>query len=80
MVGTHDDLDVFVEPLFDSGRQVISMDLPAHGQSGGNLASLPDLANSILHAVLDIARDGLGHRRTLSDPGIAYEAVRFLKD
>jgi pimeloyl-ACP methyl ester carboxylesterase len=47
--GAHDDLNAFVAPLLAAGRQVISMDLPAHGHSAGEIASLPDLAVGILH-------------------------------
>lgn len=47
--GTHLDLRAFVAPLVEAGHEVISLDLPAHGQSEGKLASIPDLARALLH-------------------------------
>lgn len=47
--GTHNDLDSFVAPLLAAGRRLISIDLPAHGQSDGKLASLPDMAKGVVH-------------------------------
>ncbi len=49
--GSHTDLDAFVEPLVAAGRRVVGMDLPAHGCSDGEAASIPDLADGIFHVV-----------------------------
>lgn len=46
--GTHADLRAFVAPLVAAGREVISVDLPAHGQSQGDVVSIPDLARALL--------------------------------
>jgi pimeloyl-ACP methyl ester carboxylesterase len=40
----HVDMDAFVAPLLARGRRVVTFDLPAHGESSGERASLPDLA------------------------------------
>ncbi|HEY0844961.1 MAG TPA: alpha/beta fold hydrolase [Noviherbaspirillum sp.] len=52
--GTHVDLAGFVDPLVAAGRRVISIDLPAHGQSEGKMASIPDLARAILWVAEEI--------------------------
>lgn len=46
--GTHFDLDAFVDPLVEAGRQVISIDLPAHGKSEGKVTSVPEIAKVLL--------------------------------
>lgn len=46
--GTHIDLNAFVDPLVDAGRQVISIDLPAHGKSEGKVTSAPWIAETLL--------------------------------
>ena len=43
----HADLAAFVTPLVGAGYQVVSIDLPAHGQSEGELASVPDMARAL---------------------------------
>jgi pimeloyl-ACP methyl ester carboxylesterase len=40
----HADMDAFVAPLVAAGRRVTAFDLPAHGESAGDRASLLDLA------------------------------------
>jgi pimeloyl-ACP methyl ester carboxylesterase len=45
--GTHADLDAFVEPLLARGARVVTLDLPAHGESFGTQASLPDFATAL---------------------------------
>lgn len=52
--GSHADLDAFVEPLAAAGRRVVGMDLPAHGDSDGEIASIPDLADGIFQIVRTI--------------------------
>jgi pimeloyl-ACP methyl ester carboxylesterase len=47
--GAHADLNAFIEPLVAAGHEVIGIDLPAHGQSEGQIASTPDLARALLH-------------------------------
>jgi pimeloyl-ACP methyl ester carboxylesterase len=46
--GKHTDMDAFIAPLVAAGCKVVSMDLLAHGESEGEIASIPDLAESIL--------------------------------
>lgn len=46
--GNHTDLRAFVAPLVEAGHEVIALDLPAHGQSDGKIASIPDLARALL--------------------------------
>jgi pimeloyl-ACP methyl ester carboxylesterase len=43
----HVDMDAFVGPLLARGRRVVTFDLPAHGESSGERASLPDLASAL---------------------------------
>jgi len=43
----HADMAAFVTPLVGAGYKVVSIDLPAHGQSEGKLASVPDMAQAI---------------------------------
>ncbi|MBD5634417.1 MAG: alpha/beta fold hydrolase [Candidatus Eremiobacteraeota bacterium] len=50
----HLDMDAFVAPLVARGRRVVTFDLPAHGESSGEIATLPDLATA-LHGVADFA-------------------------
>jgi pimeloyl-ACP methyl ester carboxylesterase len=45
--GSHADLDFFVQPLLACGARVVALDLPAHGESDGTRASLPDFAAAI---------------------------------
>jgi pimeloyl-ACP methyl ester carboxylesterase len=44
---THADLDAFVAPLLARGLRVAALDLPAHGASGGETATLADCAGAI---------------------------------
>lgn len=37
--GSHAQMDAFVAPLLERGARVVSVDLPAHGESGGATAS-----------------------------------------
>jgi pimeloyl-ACP methyl ester carboxylesterase len=46
--GTHTDLDAFVEPLLARGARVVTLDLPAHGESAGTQAGIPDFAAAIV--------------------------------
>jgi pimeloyl-ACP methyl ester carboxylesterase len=43
----HVDMDAFVAPLLARGRSVVTFDLPAHGESSGERAALPDLAGAL---------------------------------
>lgn len=43
-------LAAFVAPLCDAGYGVVAVEAPAHGESGGRRASLPDFARAILAA------------------------------
>lgn len=45
--GRHADMAAFVAPLVAEGLQVVSIDLPAHGQSDGDTASMDDMAAAI---------------------------------
>jgi pimeloyl-ACP methyl ester carboxylesterase len=45
--GTHADLDAFVDPLLSRGARVVTLDLPAHGESSGTRATLPDFATAL---------------------------------
>jgi pimeloyl-ACP methyl ester carboxylesterase len=43
----HRDMDAFVAPLVAAGRSVVAFDFPAHGESPGETATLPDLAEAL---------------------------------
>jgi pimeloyl-ACP methyl ester carboxylesterase len=43
----HADMDAFVAPLLARGRRVVTFDLPAHGESSGERAALPDLVSAL---------------------------------
>jgi pimeloyl-ACP methyl ester carboxylesterase len=43
----HVDMDAFVAPLVAAGRRVVTFDLPAHGESSGERAHLPQLASAV---------------------------------
>lgn len=45
--GNHADMVAFVAPLVAAGCMIVSIDLPAHGQSEGEIASIPDMAEAI---------------------------------
>ncbi len=45
--GQHADMNAFIAPLSAAGYKVVSMDLPAHGESEGKTASIPDMAKAI---------------------------------
>jgi alpha-beta hydrolase superfamily lysophospholipase len=45
--GTHVDLDAFAQRLLDRGLSVVTLDLPAHGESAGTQATIPDFADAI---------------------------------
>lgn len=45
--GRHADMAAFVAPLVAEGFQAVSIDLPAHGQSDGETASMGDMAAAI---------------------------------
>ena len=46
--GRASDLMAFAPPLLEAGFRVVAIDLPAHGDSDGESASLPDLAQALL--------------------------------
>jgi pimeloyl-ACP methyl ester carboxylesterase len=46
--GSHADLDAFVAPLLARGMRVVTFDLPAHGESFGTTASLPECGRAVL--------------------------------
>ncbi len=46
--GSHADLDAFVAPLLARGMRVVTFDLPAHGESLGATASLPECGRAVL--------------------------------
>lgn len=46
--GSGGDLTAFVEPLVDSGFRVLTVDLPAHGQSQGKTSSIQIAAEALL--------------------------------
>ena len=43
----HVDMDAFVAPLVARGRRAIAFDFPAHGETPGERATLPDLADAV---------------------------------
>jgi len=43
----HRDMDAFVAPLVAAGRRVVAFDLPAHGETPGETATLPELAAAL---------------------------------
>ncbi len=45
--GTHVHLDAFVAPLLARGAQVVAVDLPAHGESAGTMASLANCGEAL---------------------------------
>ncbi|MDP1823771.1 MAG: alpha/beta fold hydrolase [Archangium sp.] len=45
--GNASQLSSFVEPLVQRGYHVVAMDLPAHGQTAGNFATVPLLAHTV---------------------------------
>lgn len=45
--GTHTDLDAFVGPLLARGARVVALDLPAHGETPGELASFFDCGAAV---------------------------------
>jgi pimeloyl-ACP methyl ester carboxylesterase len=45
--GSHADLDAFVEPLVSLGYRVVSFDSYAHGESAGEIATLPDMGFAV---------------------------------
>ncbi|MBD5606163.1 MAG: alpha/beta fold hydrolase [Candidatus Eremiobacteraeota bacterium] len=53
----HVDMDAFVAPLVAAGRRAIAFDLPAHGETHGDTATLPDLAGAL--ADVDEAAGGV---------------------
>jgi pimeloyl-ACP methyl ester carboxylesterase len=46
--GRHGDLDAFVDPLVTSGRCVVALDMPAHGETPGSSATLLDWGQAIV--------------------------------
>ena len=45
--GSHHDLLAFVDPLRDAGFAVAALDLPGHGESAGDIAPLPAMAEAV---------------------------------
>ena len=45
--GAHGDFDGFIEPLLQRGRRAVALDLPAHGESRQNTATLTQLGEAI---------------------------------
>jgi pimeloyl-ACP methyl ester carboxylesterase len=52
--GQHTDMASFVIPLVTAGYRVVSLDLPAHGVSDGEITSIPEMAEAILSVVATI--------------------------
>lgn len=52
--GQHSDMASFVTPLVTAGYRVVSLDLPAHGLSDGEITSIPEMAEAILSVVATI--------------------------
>jgi pimeloyl-ACP methyl ester carboxylesterase len=52
--GSQSDMHGFVPALTGSGFAAITVDLPAHGDSTGDTASLDQLADAIVHVALEI--------------------------
>ena len=45
--GNHADMEAFVTPIVRASRRAVAFDLPAHGESAGEFASLWDLATAL---------------------------------
>lgn len=72
--GRYSDMEAFVAPLVAAGYKVVSIDLPAHGESEGTTASIPDMAIAI-HAVA--VAIGPLHGVVSHSVGCAATAVAF---
>ncbi len=61
--GSHAQMDAFVAPLLARGARVVSVDLPAHGESGGVTASPLDCGGAIaeLGAHIGPLAGAIGH-------------------
>lgn len=72
--GRHADMAAFVDPLAFAGYQVVSMDLPAHGESDGEIAAIPDMAMAIR-----VLADAVGpvHGIVAHSVGCAATALAF---
>jgi pimeloyl-ACP methyl ester carboxylesterase len=46
--GHSSDMAAFAAPLVEGGFEVVALDLPAHGESGGRMASIPQGAEALL--------------------------------
>ena len=70
--GSHADLDAFAAPLLARGMRVVAFDLPAHGESAGTTASLPECGQSILVVAQRIGplAGAIGH--SAGAPSIAF--------
>jgi pimeloyl-ACP methyl ester carboxylesterase len=70
--GSHADLDAFVAPLLARGMRVVTFDLPAHGESSGTTASLPECGQAILAIAERIGplAGAIGH--SAGAPSIAF--------
>lgn len=53
--GSHTDLDAFVAPLLARGYRVVGVDLSAHGESGGDVGSIPIFARDIAELATTLA-------------------------
>lgn len=74
--GQHLDMASFVTPLVLAGYRVISLDLPAHGVSEGEITSIPEMAEAILSVVATI---GPLHGIIAHSAGCAATAIAMKK-
>ncbi len=74
--GQHSDMASFVAPLVAAGYRVVSIDLPAHGVSDGELTSIPEMAEAILSVVATI---GPIHGIIAHSAGCAATAIALKK-
>ena len=74
--GWHAQMDAFVAPLLDRGARVVSLDLPAHGESGGETASPLDCGAVIaeLGARIGPLAGAIGHSGGCPNIAIAMRA------
>lgn len=74
--GSHAQMDAFVAPLLDRGARVVSLDLPAHGESGGVTASPLDCGAVVAELGMRIGplAGAIGHSGGCPNIAIAMRA------
>jgi pimeloyl-ACP methyl ester carboxylesterase len=71
----HTDLDGFVQPLLERGYRIVALDLPAHGESAGERATLSDAADAIVRLGVQLGRLAgvVAHSAGCPSTGIALD-------